>query len=146
MNLAQEISVPLYEAIREKYEFGLYRDAILAATFQLQEQIRIYGNLEQWQMTINPLESISQVFGVPQPEVKVNNMSTVAELYEQMGFEKILLGMWQGIRYSRINGELPEDEKTANTIILFIDYLIIRIQGSFKDSTEKVTEDSVVQN
>ena len=129
MNLEQIISPFLYQAVIKKYECGLYRDAILAATFQLQECIRAKADLDTSQITAN-FDCINQVFGMPKPLIKVNSMNTVGEVYEQMGFEKILEGIWQGIRYSRIHAECLDDETTAYAIIVFIDYLINRIQNS----------------
>ena len=118
MNLEQIISPFLYQAVIKKYECGLYRDAILAATFQLEECIRVKADLDTSQITAN--------FDC----IKVNSMNTVGEVYEQMGFEKILEGIWQGIRNSRIHTECLDDETTAYAIIVFINYLINRIQNS----------------
>ncbi|MBW4568697.1 MAG: TIGR02391 family protein [Tolypothrix carrinoi HA7290-LM1] len=129
MNLEQIISPFLYQTVIKKYECGLYRDAILAATFQLQECIRLKADLGTSQITAN-FDCINEVFGMPKPLIKVNSMNTVGEVYEQMGFEKILEGIWQGIRYSRIHAECLDDETTAYAIIVFIDYLINRIQNS----------------
>jgi uncharacterized protein (TIGR02391 family) len=129
MKIEQIISPFLYQVIKQKYECGLYRDAILAATFQLEEWIRHKADLDTSQITTN-LDCINEVFGMPKPLIKVNSMNTVGEVYEQMGFEKILEGIWQGIRNSRIHTESLDDEATAYAIIVFIDYLINRIQNS----------------
>ena len=129
MKIEQIISPFLYQVIKQKYECGLYRDAILAATFQLQECIRVKADLDTLQITAN-FDCINEVFGMPKPLIKVNSMNTVGEVYEQMGFEKILEGIWQGIRYSRIHAECQDDETTAYAIIVFIDYLINQIQNS----------------
>ncbi|NJL10242.1 MAG: hypothetical protein HC908_08925 [Calothrix sp. SM1_7_51] len=140
MHLEQKISQSLYQAVREKYECGLYRDAILAATFQLQESIREKANLATEQIPANPLDSISHLFGVPKPLIQVNNMNSVAEVYEQMGFEQMLLGILQGVQYSRIHAECFDNDKTANAIIVFVDYLITRIQNSQTAHLQKVSE------
>ncbi|NEU71703.1 hypothetical protein PI95_003655 [Hassallia byssoidea VB512170] len=129
MTLEQIISPFLYQAVIKKYECGLYRDAILAATFQLQECIKVKADLGTSQITAN-FDCINEVFGMPKPLIKVNSMNTVGEVYEQMGFDKILQGIWQGIRNSRIHAECLDDETTAYAIIVFIDYLINRIQNS----------------
>jgi uncharacterized protein (TIGR02391 family) len=140
MHLKHKISKSLYQAVREKYECGLYRDAILAATFHLQECIRMKANLATEQIVANPLDSINQVFGMPKPLIPVNNMNTVAEIYEQMGFEQILLGICQGIRYSRVHGECYDNEKSANAFIVFIDYLINRIQNNANEMMQEIAE------
>lgn len=141
MNLEQNISNFLYQVVKEKYESRLYRDAILAATFQMQECIRLKADLETSLVAANSVDCINEVFGMPKPLIKVNSMNTVAEVYEQMGFEKILEGMWQGIRYSRIHAECLDDEKTAYAIIVFIDYLINRIQKIVSVEYEQLTPD-----
>jgi uncharacterized protein (TIGR02391 family) len=129
MKIEQIISPFLYQIIKQKYECGLYRDAILAATFQLQECVRFKADLDTSEITTN-FDCINEVFGMPKPLIQVNSMNTVGEVYEQMGFEKILEGIWQGIRNSRIHTESLDDETTAYAIIVFIDYLINRIQNS----------------
>ncbi len=129
MKIEQIISPFLYQIVKQKYECGLYRDAILAATFHLEEWIKLKADLGTSKITTN-FDCINEVFGMPKPLIKVNSMNTVGEVYEQMGFEKILEGIWQGIRNSRIHTESLDDEATAYAIIVFIDYLINRIQNS----------------
>jgi uncharacterized protein (TIGR02391 family) len=129
MKIEQIISPFLYKLVKQKYESGLYRDAILAATFQLEEWIRLKADLDTSKITTN-FDCINEVFGMPKPLIQVNSMNTVGEVYEQMGFEKIIEGVWQGIRNSRIHTESLDDEATAYAIIVFIDYLINRIQNS----------------
>ncbi|MCV3212523.1 TIGR02391 family protein [Plectonema radiosum NIES-515] len=136
MNLEPIISPFLYQIVKPKYECGLYRDAILAATFKLEEWIKLKADLDTSQITAN-FDCINEVFGMPKPLVKVNSMNTVGEVYEQIGFEKILEGIWQGIRNSRIHTECLDDETTAYAIIVFIDYLINRIQNSVNIQYER---------
>jgi Protein of unknown function (Hypoth_ymh) len=128
MELKREISRPLYQAIREKYERGWYRDAILAATNYLEDCIQEKANFAREQILTNPESCIQQAFGSIDPLIPINDMTAIAHLYEQQGFAQILLGIHQGIRSPRIHSDLLDDEKTTNTIILFIDYLIQRIQ------------------
>jgi uncharacterized protein (TIGR02391 family) len=139
MKIEQIISPFLYQVIKQKYESRLYRDAILAATFQLEEWIRHKADLDTSKITTN-LDCINEVFGMPKPLIKVNSMNTVGEVYEQMGFEKIIEGIWQGIRNSRIHTESLDDEATAYAIIVFIDYLINRIQNSVNIQYELTKE------
>jgi len=130
MELKREISRILYLAIREKYERGWYRDAILAAITCLEDCIREKANFERDQILINPESCFHRAFGNIDPLIKINERTAIAHLYEQQGFAQIVLGIHQGIRTPRIHGELGDDEKTTNTIIVFIDYLIQRIQAA----------------
>jgi hypothetical protein len=57
-------------------------------------------------------------------------MATSAQLFEQIGFEKMLLGLHYGIRHSRILAAANDDEKATSAILVFIDYLLQRIQSS----------------
>jgi Protein of unknown function (Hypoth_ymh) len=130
MELKREISRALYQAIREKYERGWYRDAILAAINYLEDCIREKANFEREQILINPESCIHQAFGSIEPLIPINDMTAIAHLYEQQGFAQILLGIYQGIRSPRIHADLLDDEKTTNTLILFIDYLVQRVEGA----------------
>jgi hypothetical protein len=130
MNLQQEISPSLYQVVQEKYEGGLYRDAILAATFYLEKVILDQANFTQEESRHSGLgRLIMQVFGSPEPVIQINKMLTVAEVYEQKGLEQTLLGMHQFITFSRIHSDLSDSKKTADAIIVFVNYLISRIQN-----------------
>jgi hypothetical protein len=130
MELKREISRALYQAIREKYERGSYRDAILAATQFLEDCIQQKANFEREHILMNPESCVHQAFGGMSPLIQINEMSASAHLYEQLGFAQIIVGIYQGIRSPRIHADLMDDEKTTNTIILFIDYLVQRVQGA----------------
>lgn len=132
MNIKREISPVLYQAIRFKYESGLYRDAILAATFQLEECIKHQANLGDATINDMNLSCIKNALAMPNPLIKLNNLDTVSQFHEQSGFGQIILGVFQGIAYSRSHGEWHDDKKTADAIIIFVDYLINRIQNSMK--------------
>jgi uncharacterized protein (TIGR02391 family) len=130
MELKREISRALYQAIKEKYERGWYRDAILAAVNYLEDCIREQGNFEREEILIHPENCINQAFGSVNPLIPINEMTTLAHIYEQQGFAQILLGIHLGIRSPRIHGDVADDERSTNTIIVFIDYLIQRVQNS----------------
>jgi hypothetical protein len=133
MNLQQEISTSLYQVIQEKYESGLYRDAILAATFYLEKTILDQANSTKEEIRHNGLgRLIMQVFGSPEPVIQINRMLTVAEVYEQKGLEQTLLGLHQFITFSRIHSDFSDNQKTADAIIVFVNYLISRIQNRYR--------------
>jgi Protein of unknown function (Hypoth_ymh) len=130
MELKKEISRRLYQSIGEKYERGWYRDAILAAITCLEECIRAKANFERGQVLSNPEGCFDKAFSNLNPLIQINERTTAAHLYEQQGFAQIVLGIHQGIRTPRIHGELCDDEKSTQAIIVFIDYLIQRVQSA----------------
>jgi len=130
MDLSREISLPLYQAIRDKYERGAYREAIVTAMFYLEQEVKKKATLRK--EPIDYAQFISQVFDPPSPMLKVNELNTVAEIYEQRGIKQILLGLDDGIKNSRIYADAFDDIKSANAIICFIDYLISQIQNRYK--------------
>ncbi|NJL37942.1 MAG: hypothetical protein HC840_29830 [Leptolyngbyaceae cyanobacterium RM2_2_4] len=133
MNLQQEISTSLYQIVQDKYENGLYRDAILAATFYLEKVILDQSNCTKEEIRHTGLgRLIMQVFGSPEPVIQINRMLTVAEVYEQKGLEQTLLGLHQFITFSRIHSDFSDNQKTADAIIIFVNYLISRIQNRYR--------------
>ena len=142
MNLKREISGLLSQVIPEKYERGLYRDAILAAITYLEEQICIKANFERLEMGSNPFECFHQAFSGAEPLIRINKMTTVAEILEQQEFPQILVGFYRGIRHPRFHAdESFDDEKTANAILIFIDYLIHQVQARTNSFASAIHQD-----
>lgn len=130
MNLKREISRLLYQAIQEKYERGLYRDAVLAAITFLEECVCRKTQIERLKMGADPIGCFQETFSGARPLIRINGMTTVAEILEQQEFPQLLTGLYRGIRHPRFHAdESFDDEKTANAILIFIDYLIGQIQS-----------------
>lgn len=130
MNLKREISGLLYRSIQEKYERGLYRDAILAAILYLEECVCHQANFERLKMGADPVQCFNQAFSGAEPLIRLNSMATVAEILEQQEFTQLLTGLYRGIRNPRFHADASfDDEKTANAILIFIDHLIHQIQS-----------------
>ena len=141
MNLKRDVSGLLYNAIKEKYERGLYRDAILAAILHLEEAVCIKANLERIQLTTDPFGSFNQAFDGSDPLIRINSMTTLGQILEQQGFSSMLIGLYQTVRNPRIHTEYLDTEKTANAIIVFIDYLIQKIQNGTTLRTAVINQD-----
>lgn len=130
MNLKREISRSLYQAIQEKYERGLYRDAVLSAITFLEECVRRKTQIERLKMGADPIACFQEAFSGAEPLIRINAMTTVAEILEQQEFPQLLNGLYRGIRHPRFHAdESFDDEKTANAILVFIDYLLHQIQS-----------------
>ncbi len=130
MDLSREISGELYRVVWEKYARGQYRDAVLAAVFYLEKQVTEKARLGVQDLDITSYtQVVGQAFGSPDPIIQLSRVSTVAQVYEQKGLEQLLLGIHHGIRNPRIHAALADDERSARTIILFIDYLSDRIHA-----------------
>lgn len=128
MKLEREISPSLYCAVQDKYEGGLYRDAILAALFYLTERVLSQADAPT---AISPSpETLVSLFSGTKPSIQLNSMTTLDQILEQIGFGQMLAGLYQGIKYPRVHITEPFDnEKTANAIIVFVDYLLDRISS-----------------
>lgn len=123
MNLKEHISSDLYRAIQGKYENNLYSDSILDAIKQLTNLIREKSKLDG-----DGANLIGQAFGGSSPKIKLNTMNTQSEIDEQKGFEQILRGVYIGIRNPRTHEQYNDSPEDTNSIIIFIDYLIKRVQ------------------
>ncbi|GAB4466739.1 MAG: hypothetical protein OHK0037_22750 [Elainellaceae cyanobacterium] len=129
MRLEQEISQSLYRAIRDKYEAGQYRDAVLAATQHLWDLLRSRTDFDRLtESEIGPLKFIEQTLGSAAPKIPINAGQTLSEISEQAGWTYLVMGIFQGVRVPRIHSEMDDSETTANAIIVFIDYLASRIE------------------
>lgn len=145
MNLKREISRLLYQAIQEKYERGLYRDAILDAIIYLEECVRLKTNFERLKIGADPIGCFRQAFSGAEPLICINRMTTVAEIIEQQEFPQVLIGLYRGIRHPRFHAdEAFDDEKAANAILIFIDYLIHQIQSGISSSAPVIQADECI--
>jgi uncharacterized protein (TIGR02391 family) len=112
------VSLEIYEAVRTKYESGLYSDAIIEAIKALTNLIREKGNVDG-----DGASLIGQAFGGNSPKIKLNRMQTNSEIDEQKGFEQILRGLYIGIRNPRIHESYQDSQEDANSVIIFTDYI-----------------------
>lgn len=58
------------------------------------------------------------------PRVQVNKLQTETERNIQMGLQELLKGMYSLVRNPRSHERVEDTKKTADTVILFLDYLL----------------------
>jgi len=124
MDVKKDISSTLQTAIKVHYEAGLYGNAVLDAMKVLTETIRAKSKLDG-----DGANLVGQAFGGNAPLIKISPMQKVSEIDEQRGFEQIIRGLYIGIRNPRTHDDYTDTEEECNAIILFINYLVNRINS-----------------
>jgi uncharacterized protein (TIGR02391 family) len=118
MNLQDEIRNDLWIAIEKSYVSKIYNSAILDAIHFLSDQIRERANIDG-----DGASLVGQAFGGDNPPLRINKFQTETERDEQKGLEQILRGIYQGIRNPRSHNQIEDGQTTADSIILFINFL-----------------------
>src|SRR5258706_6845872 len=127
MNLRAEIKPDLWDTISKQYESELYSNAVVEAMHYLSNVLRERANVDG-----DGISLVAQALGGDSPRLRINKFQTETEKNEQKGLEQILRGMYQGIRNPRSHEQFEDSQSVANSIILFIDY-ILRIIGQAKE-------------
>lgn len=133
MNLETEIDPELWKTIQTQYEKQNFTDAIKDAIYYLSNLIRERTGLEN-----DGVSLIGQAFGGNSPKLKVNQMQTESEINIQKGVEQILRGIYQAIRNPRSHEKYTDSKHDAESIIVFINYMIkVIIQAKAPFSKEE---------
>ena len=119
MNLETSIPVELWQAIKVNYEKSEFTGAILDAFYFLSELIRKKSGAEGDGATL-----IGQAFGGKLPKIKLNMLQSESEISIQKGVETTLRGLYQAIRNPRSHEKLSDTQEDAQSIIVFIGYMI----------------------
>lgn len=119
MRLQDLINDELWFAIAKSYNAELYTSAILESMHFLSNVLREKANLEGDGATL-----VGQALGGDTPRVRINKFETESERNEQKGYEQIIRGLYQAIRNPRSHDHFQDKKDTADTIILFINYII----------------------
>jgi uncharacterized protein (TIGR02391 family) len=96
-------------------------------------------------------ELVGKAFGGPNPLLKVNKLQTESERNVQKGIQFLLMGLYQGIRNPRSHGKHVDSVEDADTLILFVDFLlkiIDRAKAPFEAAAylERVFDPSFVES
>jgi uncharacterized protein (TIGR02391 family) len=73
---------------------------------------------------------VGQALGGGTPLIKLSPLQSESDWNLQRGIEQILRGIYQGIRNPRSHGKVTDNEEDAQTIILFVNYLLKLIGAS----------------
>ncbi len=126
MNIETIIDESLWKSIKTNYENRYYSGAILDTIHFLSDLIR-----EKTDLQGDGVNLVGQAFGGRQPKIKITKMQSQSEKDIQKGTEQILRGIYLSIRNPRSHEKYDDEEKDADVIILFVDYLL-RIIGKSK--------------
>lgn len=125
MIIKDEIDVELWETIQKNYETQNYTGSILDSVLRLTDTIRNKTGLEG-----DGASLIGQAFGGDNPRIKLNKLQTDSEKDIQRGIQVILRGIYVGIRNPRSHDVAKDEKRTADAIIIFINYLLGLIDSS----------------
>lgn len=136
MNLQTQIRPDLWEAISKTYSAQNYSHAIVDAMHHVTNLLREKSGLDG-----DGIPLISQVFGGDTPRLRVNKLQTQTERDIQKGIEHIFRGLYSAIRNPRTHEQITDKQEDADSIILFLNYLIGIITRSEEPfTTEKFLE------
>ena len=122
MNLETRLPEPLWEAVRANCEKRNFTGAILDAFYFLSELLRNKSGTEG-----DGASLIGQALGGAAPKIKLNRLQTESELNVQRGMEQLLRGLYQSIRNPRSHDKIADSEEDAQTLIMFVGYLVKQI-------------------
>jgi uncharacterized protein (TIGR02391 family) len=133
MDLETRIKPELWAAIAHSYETRNHTHAIRDAMAVVTEVLRDKSGLDgDGDKLVGAALGFSQ--GKP-PRIKINKLQTQTEQDMQRGLMLILKGMYALVRNPRTHERLSDDAKTADTIILFVDYLLDFLGASYQSFT-----------
>lgn len=148
MNLETQIRPELWAAIANSYQTENYTHAIKDAMAFVTDALRDKTGLDgDGQELVGKALGFS--VGKP-PRIQVNKLETETERNIQNGLQQVLRGMYLLIRNPRSHQRLEDTQKTADTIILFIDYILALLGRStqsftIQDFLDRVTDEYFVQ-
>jgi uncharacterized protein (TIGR02391 family) len=125
INLQACLNPDLWATISNSYEAGNYTHAILDATHMLSNVLRDKSGCE------GDGEALaSQTLGGNQPRLKINKFQTETEQNEQKGLFHLVVGLYKNVRNPRSHEQMNDKKETADTLILFVNYLIDEVNKS----------------
>jgi len=125
MNLEGKISECLWGEVKSNYESRNFTGAILDSIYFLSELIREKTGLEA-----DGVSLVGQAFGGKNPKLKITKLQTESECNVQLGIEQILRGVYQALRNPRSHEKYNDAQDDADSVIVFIDYLLKIIDQS----------------
>jgi uncharacterized protein (TIGR02391 family) len=146
MELKSLIKSSLWEAVSTNYSTNNYTGSILDAIMYTNNLIREKTDLQN-----DGVALIGDALGGNSPKLKINRMQTESEKNVQKGIEQLLRGVNQAIRNPRSHDKHNDSIQDANSLILFINYLLEFIDSAkssfvLKDFLERVFDDDFVED
>lgn len=125
VDLKTNIQQELWDTIEKNYINESYSSAILDALHLLTETIRNKTGLEGDGAVL-----IGQAFGSSSPMIQLNLMQTESEKNIQKGMVDLLRGIYTTIRNPRSHDKYIDSKIDADSIIIFLNYLLNIIDNS----------------
>lgn len=119
MNLSEEINSELWKSVEKNYNNENYSGAILDSIHILSDKIREKSGLEG-----DGCSLVGQAFGIKNPKILINRLQTESEKNIQKGTQDILNGIYTSIRNPRSHDRVKDTKQDADSIILFINYIL----------------------
>jgi uncharacterized protein (TIGR02391 family) len=119
MNLVTHLDERLWRSIQSSYESRNFTGAILDGIYFLSDLIREKTGLESDGTTL-----VGQAFGGKTPKLRVNTLQTESEKNIQAGIEQLMRGLYRAVRNPRSHEKYTDNQKDADAIILFTNYLL----------------------
>ncbi len=125
MNLSTCLDERLWQAIQNTYEGRNFTGAILDSIYFLSDLIR-----QKTGLSSDGAALIGQALGGKSPKLKVNKLQSESDWNEQTGLEQLLRGLYQCIRNPRSHEKHIDTPEDADSIILFVNLLIRKVDQS----------------
>jgi uncharacterized protein (TIGR02391 family) len=119
VNLESHVSAELWQAVRRSYETDAWSNSILDAINFLGDAIRAKTGLQS-----DGTALAGQALGGKNPKLRLNRLQTESEQSIQNGVEQLLRGTYQAFRNPRSHGKVNDTQTEADSIILFVNYLL----------------------
>lgn len=146
MDLRNYIKPELWDAISDSYEAENFKHAILDAIHVISDLLREKSGVDG-----DGVALVGKALGGDPPLLRLNKLQTQSEKDEQKGMAELLRGIYQAIRNPRSHEQIKDSKQTADTIILFVNYMLDVLGSSEKPFTvegflERVTDPRFVHD
>lgn len=132
MNLETRIDQRLWSAVQSSVGNRDYSGAILDAMHFVSDLLRERSGLES-----DGVALVGQALGGDSPKLKVNRLQSESDKNVQKGVAQLLMGLYTAIRNPRSHERHADKLDDAESIIVFIDYLVRIIDQSKSPFTKE---------
>lgn len=127
MDIKEEVSIYIWDAISVNYNNGHYSKAVEDAFFLLTKILRsATGD------TDDGSKLVRKAFSGDNPAISLSNQITQSEIDFQKGICDITIGMYSAIRNPLIHEKLEFSKEESDVYLCIINYLVERINGAHK--------------
>lgn len=125
MEIEKLLSKDVWTVIKDNYEKGSYTIAITNLIQYVNEIVR-----EKSGLSLDNTKLMEATFFGQNPKLKINKFQTETEKDIQAGVGYLLKGLCLAVRNPRAHERYSDNKETADTIVLFIDYVLEFVRNS----------------